>query len=29
MAFEDLDIKGIRSTLKELEEQLSELRGHL
>ena len=29
MAFEDLDLKGIRSMLKELGEQLAELRGHL
>ncbi len=29
MSFADLDIKGTRHLLKELEEQLSELRGHL
>jgi hypothetical protein len=29
MALDDLDIKGIRGMLRELEEQLSELRGHL
>jgi len=29
MTLADLDIKGTRTLLKELEEQLSELRGHL
>lgn len=29
MTLADLDIKGTRNLLKELEEQIAELRGHL
>jgi hypothetical protein len=29
MALDDIDLKGIRTTLKELGRQLEELRGHL
>lgn len=29
MALDDIDLKGIRTTLKELGHQLEELRGHL